>query len=50
MKPNHVDAVLKARIDWIQEYIDSLIERHVYVSKDVLMALYDKKAELVEMI
>jgi hypothetical protein len=45
-----VDPTLRARIDWLQEYIDEMVERHTYVPSDVLNALYNKKRDLTEMV
>jgi len=53
MKPKiigKVEPVLKARLDWLQEYIDNLLERHDWIPDDVFKALIDKKQELVEMV
>ena len=43
-----VDPVLKARIDWMQEYIDWLLARYDRLEDDLFKALIDKKMELVE--
>ena len=45
-----IDPLLKARIDWIQQYIDTMQERYDRVPKDVLLGLYNKKKALVERI
>jgi len=43
-----IDPLLKARIDWMQEYIDTMQERYDHVPADVLVGLYNKKQTLVE--
>ena len=44
-----IDPLLKARIDWIQQFIDWSINRG-NTEKDYLLALIDKKQALVERI
>ena len=44
-----IDPLLKARIDWLQEYIDWSINRGNN-EKDYLLALFNKKMALVERI
>ena len=43
-----IDPLLKARIDWMQKYIDTMQERYDHVPADVLVGLYNKKQALVE--
>lgn len=45
-----VETEIKARINWMQEYIDLMIERHGTIPKDVYRALVEKKIALVEKI
>ena len=44
-----IDPLLKARIDWLQEYIDWSINRG-NTEKDYLLSLFNKKQALVERI